>query len=165
MTLTTHAVVGAAVASAIPNHPILGFTLAFGSHFLLDAVPHWDYPLSSHTGDNRNHMNDDMRVDKSFFRDLLKIGTDVLCGILLALLFFTAYSPHLFFIPLIGAFGAILPDALQFAYWKWRHQPLVSLQRFHLWIHAKSNFNNKPLVGVPFQMAVIVLTVLIFKFA
>jgi hypothetical protein len=161
MTLTAHAVVGAAIASSIPNHPILGFTLAFASHFILDAIPHWDYPLSSRKTDNVNSLDDDMTIDKSFFVDLLKIGADMSCGIVLALLLFTLHGPHLFLIPMIGALGAVLPDALQFAYFKWRHQPLVSLQRFHIWIHAEQDFNDKPFIGIPFQIAIIILIVFI----
>jgi hypothetical protein len=161
MTLTAHAVVGAAIAASMPNHPALGFVLAFASHFVLDAIPHWDYPLSSQKTDNVNRLNDDMIINKNFFVDLLKIGTDMLCGILLALFFFTLHGPHLFLIPMIGVVGAVLPDALQFAYFKWRHQPLIALQRFHLGIHAKRNFDNKPMIGIPFQIAIMVLVVLV----
>ncbi len=42
MTATAHALVAAAIARAIPN-PYLSIPLAFGSHFILDAVPHWDF--------------------------------------------------------------------------------------------------------------------------
>jgi hypothetical protein len=163
MTLTTHAIAGAAIASIMPHHPLAGFTIAFASHFVLDAIPHWDYRLSSQKSDSGNRMNDDMVMNKAFFVDLLKIGSDASCGIALTLIVFTLYSPHLFWIPMIGALGAVLPDALQFAYWKWRHQPLTTLQRFHLWIHAKNDFNNKPLIGIPFQIVVIALVVYISK--
>ncbi len=163
MTLTTHAVVGAAIATSMPNHPVIGFTLAFASHFVLDAIPHWDYKLSSQKTDNVNRLNDDMIIDRNFFIDLLKIGIDMSCGILLVLFLFTLYNPHLFWIPMIGAAGAVLPDALQFAYFKWRHQPLIALQRFHLGIHAKRNFDKKPMIGIPFQIAVIILVVYISK--
>ena len=163
MTLTTHAVVGAAIAGSMPNHPIFGFVLAFASHFVLDAIPHWDYQLSSQKTNGKDRMNDDMVINKSFFIDLSKIGLDMLCGILLALLLFTLYIPHLFWIPLIGVAGAVLPDALQFTYWKWRHQPLIVMQRFHIWIHAKRDFNDKPLVGIPFQIAVMVVVIFISK--
>jgi hypothetical protein len=47
LTLTTHAIVGSAIASLIPTHPLLGICMAFASHFLLDALPHWDYPIRS----------------------------------------------------------------------------------------------------------------------
>jgi hypothetical protein len=163
MTLATHAVVGAAIASSMPNHPVTGFALAFASHFVLDAIPHWDYPLASHTTSTANRMNEDMIINKSFFIDLTKIGFDMLCGILFSLLLFTLHGPHLFWIPMIGVLGAVLPDALQFIYWKWRHQPLIALQKFHLWIHAKNDLNDKPAAGIPFQIALIVLVVLASK--
>ena len=163
MTLTTHAVVGATIASVMPNHPLLGFALAFMSHFLLDAIPHWDYALSSQKTDKSNRMNDDIIINRSFFTDLTKIGLDVLCGVLLVLFFFTLYGPHLLWLPLVGVAGAILPDALQFAYWKYRHQPLTSLQRFHIWVHAKKDFNEKPTIGIPMQLAVIIFSIYIFK--
>lgn len=41
MLMTTHAVIGAATVSAIPN-PYLYIPLAFSSHFFLDAIPHYD---------------------------------------------------------------------------------------------------------------------------
>lgn len=42
MTATAHALVAAAIARAIPN-PYLSIPLAFGSHFIMDAIPHWDF--------------------------------------------------------------------------------------------------------------------------
>lgn len=41
MTATAHALVSAAIAHAIPTY--LSIPLAFGSHFIMDAVPHWDF--------------------------------------------------------------------------------------------------------------------------
>jgi len=41
MFLTPHVAVGVAIGSLIPN-PVLAVPLAFASHFVLDAVPHWD---------------------------------------------------------------------------------------------------------------------------
>lgn len=35
MTLTTHAITGAAIATMVPNYPALGFILGFGSHYIL----------------------------------------------------------------------------------------------------------------------------------
>ena len=92
MTLTTHAIIGAAIAASMPNYPVVGFVLAFASHFVLDAIPHWDYKLSSQKTDGKDRMNDDMIINKDFFIDLSKIGLDMLCGVLLALFFFTLYS-------------------------------------------------------------------------
>jgi hypothetical protein len=43
---------------------------------------------------------------------------------------------------LAAAFGAILPDALQFVYYRLRPRWLTPLQRFHLWIHARYRINS-----------------------
>ena len=163
MTLATHAVVGAAIAASIPSHPIIGFTLAFASHFVLDAIPHWDYPLYSSKKDSGDRMNDDMVLNKNFLVDLSRIGLDMSIGFLLVLIFFTLASPNLFWIPFIGLCGAVIPDGLQFVYWKWRHQPLITLQKSHIWIHAKKDFNDKPAIGIPFQIAVIAVAVVASK--
>lgn len=41
MTATAHALVAGAIYRAIPN-PMLSVPLACASHFIMDAVPHWD---------------------------------------------------------------------------------------------------------------------------
>lgn len=164
MTLTSHAVVGAAIVSAVPTHPVLAFSLGFCSHFLLDAIPHWDYPLGSMLEDKENPMNSDMKIGKSFLFDLCKIGLDFLLGFILTFLFFGlgrdfSYNNVLFF----GALGAVLPDALQFLYFKWRHEPIVSLQKFHQWIHSKIELKDKPVLGISSQIIFIALVVFLQK--
>ncbi len=42
MTATAHALVAGAIYRAIPN-PAVAIPLAFASHFIMDAVPHWDF--------------------------------------------------------------------------------------------------------------------------
>jgi hypothetical protein len=42
MTSTAHALVAGAIVAAVPN-PELSLPLAFASHFIMDAVPHWDF--------------------------------------------------------------------------------------------------------------------------
>lgn len=41
MTATGHAIMGTALAAAIPN-PYLGIPIAILSHIACDAFPHWD---------------------------------------------------------------------------------------------------------------------------
>lgn len=43
-----HTIVGATIASKIPN-PLISLPLAFFSHFLLDLTPHWNPSLYSET--------------------------------------------------------------------------------------------------------------------
>ena len=66
MTLTTHAVTGAVIAKLMAGNPLLGLFLAFCSHFILDAFPHWDYPLKSHNEDKKNPLDSTMSINGHF---------------------------------------------------------------------------------------------------
>lgn len=136
MILTNHAITGAALASLIPEAPLAGFAVGFLSHFILDSIPHWDYSLSSMKKDKSNSMNNNMVINIEFFIDILKISLDGFIGLSLSYLVFSFYFKFSVLAVLCGAIGGMTPDALQFVYMKWRHEPLVSLQRFHNWMHA-----------------------------
>lgn len=136
MILTNHAITGAALASLTPNQPLVGFTVGFLSHFVLDAVPHWDYYLASFKEDGDNPLNDDVILNGDFLKDILKIGLDGIIGLSLSYLVFVLYFKISIVAVLCGAIGAMMPDALQFVYMKWRHEPLKSLQRLHRLVHA-----------------------------
>jgi hypothetical protein len=84
LTLTTHAIVGAAIVSVLPAHPYLAIAVAFASHFFLDAIPHWDYPIRS--GSLDPGVAAAMKYDRALLADMLMIGTDAMLGIALALL-------------------------------------------------------------------------------
>lgn len=148
MTLTTHAVVGAAVASLMPQHPVLGFCAGFASHFLVDAIPHWDYQIVSTSIDPS--FGAAMKYDRSFFLDIFRIGTDALLGVLLSIYFFATSQTMV--IILLGACAGILPDPLQFVYTRFRHEPLVSLQKFHEWIHTSNHMQNAIALGLVSQL-------------
>ena len=163
MTLTTHAVAGAAIISFMPNHALLGVCLAFGSHFLLDAIPHYDYEIKSAS------VNPDigakMKLNKNLFKDMIRIGFDGLFGLFISLIFFGIFAP--LWIIALGAFFGMLPDPLQFVYAHFKHEPLVSLQRFHQWIHSKNHLLNKPVFGFISQLAllcaIIILSLLLHQ--
>ncbi len=158
MTLATHAVVGAAIARLIPKHPIAGFFFAFISHFLIDAIPHGHYRLFSTKRDSENPLNDDMVLGKNFILDLLNIGLDLLIGIGLT---FAIFNQSSYLTLCLGIIGGVLPDALQFAYWKIRKEPLTSLQKFHHNIHAKKKFNdNLPIAFLIEATAILAITLL-----
>src|ERR1700738_4714821 len=40
MILSTHAIVGGALANLLPSHPVVAITAGFASHFAIDAIPH-----------------------------------------------------------------------------------------------------------------------------
>jgi len=163
MTLATHALVGASLAQLFPEHPVVGFCVGFASHFFLDAIPHWDYKLASSRQDIERPLESDIVVGRDFYFDLLKIGTDALLGLVLAFVFFPEFTFPAVLLTIAGAFGGILPDALQFAYFKLRVEPLVSLQRFHKYMHAKLHLRAYPLPGATLQAIFAIIVVYIVK--
>ena len=165
MTLATHAVVGAALASAVPDHPGIAFALGFASHFVMDAIPHWHYPLATLEHDRENPLNNDMHINRQFPFDLAKIFADAVLGIALSFFFFHPSSGAAQFTLLAGAVGAMLPDPLQFVYWKFRHEPMYSLQRFHMWMHARKDFDDNMPLGVTLQALLILAAVVLADIA
>jgi hypothetical protein len=154
MILTTHAIVGAALASFLPSHPAAAFVVGFASHFALDAIPHVDYPIKSRSVNPR--IGAPMALDRALLQDAVTIGFDGLFGVTAALLLFA--SSVSFWAILMGAIGAILPDPLQFVYTRWPHEPLRTLQRFHLWAHTKRQMKDI-ILGVGTQLAFVALVV------
>jgi len=112
MILSTHAIVGGAVASLLPSHPALAAVAGFASHFAIDAIPHWDYPLSS-ISTGRGADNRGLKIDRDLLLDLMLIGFDALAGLALAIWLFA--TPATTGVITLGACAAILPDPLQFA--------------------------------------------------
>ena len=160
MTLTTHAVVGAAVASLFPQEPALALCAAFASHFLVDAIPHHDYSIRSASVDPK--IGAPMKFDRALLRDAVVIGGDALLGIALALFFFA--TPQNFVLIFFAACAAILPDPLQFVYAHFPREPLATLYRFHQWIHTPHRLKDAPVLGVISQVAFLVVVVVSVKF-
>lgn len=158
MILSTHAVAGALVGSVVAYNPFLAGALGFASHFILDAVPHWDYPLKSSQKDLNNRMNNTVIMGKSFIFDLAKIGLDMLVGAVVVFLAFSNAPTTVFWGACIGAVFAVLPDFLQFVYFRYPHEPMRSLQKFHVvMVHAKTDYNDRPIIGIFFQAALIAI--------
>ena len=157
MILATHAVVGAAVARLFPHYPLIGFLAAFASHYVLDAVPHWNYHLRSfrstkETGRGRP----DMTWGRDAFVDLSRIALDGMLGVGLAFLIFRPQSWHDALITLLGIAGGVLPDALEFLYWKLGGKPLAFLQWMHHTIHFKEDIKN-PIIGASLQVGLVAI--------
>ena len=161
MILTTHAVIGAATAAMVPEHPALAFGVAFASHFLLDAIPHWHYQVRSIQKNKHDRIKNDMVIGKYFIADVALIGCDALLGIGISFIIFSYFLHLPYAFILIGAIAGMLPDALQFVYWKFRHEPFTSLQRLHMRIHASADLDDRPLLGVSSQILLMVIFVLL----
>ena len=148
MILSTHAVVGGAIASLFPSDPILAAAAGFASHFAIDAIPHWDYPLRSISvgkgADNRR-----LRLNRAVLIDLICIGVDACAGLALAIWLFA--TPASAWAIALGAIAAMAPDPLQFVHSIHPREPLDTLQRFHRWMHSNRKLAWK--LGVSSQIA------------
>lgn len=97
MTGLNHALTGAAVAVTI-NRPILSLPAAFTSHFIIDALPHWDYKIPGH------HRLRQVVIGLDMGMSLLLLGL---------LSYVLEVDSWLLF---LGGFLAILPDAMWLPY-------------------------------------------------
>lgn len=157
MVLSTHAAVGTIVATTFTTNPYIAFAIGFASHFVIDSIPHWDYKLHSLKIDPEGKLNHNMVIGKTFMVDLMKVGTDAILGLIISLIVaFYFLEISTLQVILASVIGGILPDPLQFAYWKTRSRFLLPLQKFHKWIHAKK-LDIHPLHGVPLQILVVVV--------
>lgn len=152
MILATHAIAGAAVGR-LTNNPLLAFIFGVISHFILDAIPHWQYKLNSKI-ESEDIMAEDMPLNKKFVGDIAKIGVDFFGGVFISLLAFHGWSgfaspPTLL---IAGIAGGVLPDALQFVFWKFKREPFTTIHKFHFWIHAGWDFNHDSMLGMALQI-------------
>jgi len=140
MTLTTHALVGAAAASFFPAHPYAAFAAGFISHFAADALPHWDEGpamLRSLRARGPGKTDRDMEIGKDFVSDFAYLGFESLVGLLAAVFIFYAWLHISLAIVLIGAVAGLLPDAMHFIYFKTRSILLEDFERFHGYIQRE----------------------------
>jgi hypothetical protein len=163
MILAAHAIAGAALGRWSQN-PVISFALGFASHFVLDAIPHWQYKLNSKIYDE-DPMKEDMILNKDFVRDIFLIGLDCLVGFSLSIFLFQGWAGlnNLSLPILFGSLGGVSPDALQFLFWKLKEEPLLAIQKFHKWAHAKKNFAYDSKAGFFLQIAVVAAIVLVSK--
>ncbi|OHA59524.1 MAG: hypothetical protein A2589_01530 [Candidatus Vogelbacteria bacterium RIFOXYD1_FULL_46_19] len=157
MTLSTHALTGAIIVSLLPNEPVVGLTVAFLSHFVLDMIPHRDYELLSLNQEAAKRGVVEMAWGRAFIWDLGRIGGDALLGLVLAVglgFFLDGQWPLLL---LGGALAGMLPDFLQFWHGLSRWRILDGLQRFHATIHTKIRLKNNLFLGVISQVGLVIL--------
>ena len=132
MTLATHILVAGALvkplAGSIPTS--LLFATALASHYLSDAIPHYDYKLISK--DRSAPDNPKLKKDWRLITiDLARIFLDIAIGA--AILYYLFPSLPFFWV----VTGAILPDALQPLFWLYKKFPIKQTQAFHDFMHAE----------------------------
>lgn len=134
MTATNHALTGALIGLTAAN-PLLAVPLAFASHFVLDAIPHFG-ASSDETAWLRN---------KNF--RLLLIGEAALCVLLVLLLAVT--RPRHWLVGAVAAFAAASPDLFYIGRFRraQEHKPLGSRNLF-LKFHAAIQWFERPIGAV-----------------
>jgi hypothetical protein len=118
MTATGHALIGTVIAAKVGN-PALAVPIALASHFLADALPHWD------TGTNRHK--------KSRFRFVVESSIDLMLGFILSWILIVWLFPQT---NLVYAFFIILvsqsPDWLTapYLFLNWKIPPFTWIYEF-----------------------------------
>lgn len=142
VTLTTHAIVGTAAMTATVaalGATLTGLTLGvaagFASHFVIDAIPHWNEGsaiLRSTTRNKHEPLEGNVIAGEYALRDFSVVSADGLLGLFLSIVIFSVW---LFHVPVstvfLGAAAGECPDALQFFYFKTRLKLMEPLQKFH----------------------------------
>lgn len=143
MLSTPHMLVGAAITQLVPD-PALSIPLAVGSHFVFDAIPHWDGsapkpPFKS--------------------RQVLTAAFDYLLG--LTVIYFLSLGNPQAVILFAGAIAATLPDIFQgilaIINYLFKKNYLSSFTRFHTSIQGRL-----PLLMGLFTSTVVSLIALLF---
>lgn len=163
MTLATHIAIATAVAGPFARiHPAAAFFAAVASHYLADAIPHWDYSLRSMPDGGNSHNKKWVFTRAALKKDIFHTGLDGLFGILLVSIFTRPSSwPELLAAGCI-IIGAILPDVLQGVYYTKKADFLKPLQKLHDYTHSEIKLSPYPLIGIPFQLLILFISILFF---
>lgn len=100
MTATNHALTGAVIALAV-KQPVLAVPLAFASHFVLDAIPHFGIHEDDHVKRNSHWL----------FRTVISIDT-VLAVAMIITIPLLANETVGWWIILLGMLAGIAPDTI-----------------------------------------------------
>jgi len=151
MILLPHILVGAAIASKIPN--VWGLILAFLSHFVLDAIPHLEYSIKGIKRFER----------RQFLRSLIKVELDFCLGVMIFAFFTADLSSTRVIYGLLGIVAAVLPDGLMFFYYISGGKWIKRFARFHHTFHIKRGKRKRKLsfLKVFTQVLVSVIAILV----
>lgn len=153
MVLSVHTLVGGALSATLPLSPIASLAVGFVSHFVLDAIPHSDYPLQSISKDREDRGQDAMVKDGRLAHDLFINGIDGILGFLI-LVGLTFNSSSLFSI-IAGGIGACLPDGLQFLHFLFpKNKPLKAFKNFHGIFHTPLKIEEFMKRHIPLSVSV-----------
>lgn len=146
MTATGHALVGASIATQIPN-PWISLPLSFLSHFIIDKIPHWDAMTNKHNKTKRQIYT--------------QTAIDIILGyFLVIIIFWGIFKVSDPVLVMLSAFTAQLPDFLEAPYLVLNSKAFPFYQNYKIqkWIHdVWFNSRLNPPWGIVTQAAVVAL--------
>lgn len=159
MILATHIIIAAAVTKPIAHmHPALIFGVAVASHYLSDALPHWDYELTA-IADKENTATRHWNLQSaSLAHDIVRFSLDAIVGAAFVIMLLSPLSFSDWIAATLAIIGGALPDFLGGLYMLGL-KFLLPHQRFHDWIHTKIRLGPYPLIGIPFQILIAAIAV------
>ncbi len=104
---TPHVAVGAAIAMKVVN-PALAIPLAFGSHFILEKIPHWNPHLNTETE----------KYGKPTKKSTVIVIIDVCASLALGFFIASKALPNTSHVAtiLVASFASVLPDVIEGPY-------------------------------------------------
>ena len=142
---TPHVIVGATIATKIPN-PLIAIPLALASHFLLDSIPHWNPHLNTEI----KKYGSVTKVTRNIV--IVDVVTALISGFYIASLQMPD-SIHAFTI-LLASFAAVAPDVVEGPYFFLN----MKTKFIEKWIRFQKAIQND--APIQFGMATQVVTVL-----
>lgn len=142
---TPHVVVGAAIAYKVAN-PALALPLAFGSHFVLDKIPHWNPHTYTET---QKYGKPTRRSTKIAIVDAV---TALIVGFLIAS--FALPNANTAILIIAASFISVIPDVSKFPfYYMGKRDGLMKK-----WVDFERSLQvdaESPLVGILTQLIII----------
>ena len=163
MTLATHSIIATAVTKPLMRvHPVLILLVAIASHYLSDALPHWDYKIVSleNPEDKENRRFGKNR--NAIMKDIRNFAIDGCLGAAVVLVAVRPATSQQWIWAICAIIGGCLPDFLQGVY-IFKIKALRLHQNLHDIFHTKIRLGAYPMLGIPFQALIVLvaLTVLI----
>lgn len=159
MILTTHAIIGAAIANAFPAEPHIGFPFAFASHYIIDVLPHTNYGHEHFL----NEKNTDAVIDfrnADALQQVLYTVLDIIVAVVLVFFLFVR-DKQTFLLSVLGALLGVIPDIFNFFSYKYEGKFFKGAKKLHDLFHYSRDYSHSNFHGVITQIAVVVFMVII----
>ena len=143
----SHAATGAFIAAKISN-PYLAIPLIIATHYLQDAVPHWDVGTGLSKGTKTR--------TQAFIHEIPDLALALVIVYLMYPAIFNIQYSLFHFSPLWGSFFGLLPDFLEAPRNFLGYEPrwLTGINRFHARFHHSI---PRPLAGLAPQLILLAL--------